>query len=60
MVSTEAYLENLMTGFHQYALVGLTQNLPKLHKAMYAEMNAVCGSAGNEATAHYVLVKLRT
>ena len=40
-----------MTGFHQYALVGLTQR----SHTMYAEMNAACSSTRNEATVHVLL-----
>ena len=42
MVST-VYLENWMTGFRQYASVGLRS--VRKNCAMYAETNAACGSA---------------
>ena len=57
-MSTVGYLENRMTGFYQCVLVGLTQVYKNC--TMYAETNAACGSAENEATVHCVLLNLYT
>ena len=44
--------------FHQYAFSWPCAAFAKIVQCMYAETNAVCGSAGNEATVHCVLLNL--